>query len=103
MNEFVSGDGRVKKIVVIGNCEADATDDVCSMVDTDIADFGEHIDFIIVNVATDNEQMNHCLDGSRDRHFYCPTFDKLVAHSAEAEELVEEICESPSMSPTRAP
>merc|ERR1719242_2202230 len=91
------------KIVLMSNCRESTFSDVCALVDNDITDFGDHIDFIIVNVDTTDVRENHCLDQSRDRHFYISNFNNLVAHSPPAEELVEEICEAPTPVPTPSP
>ena len=101
INQFNKGDSRNKKIVLISNCEESGQSDTCSLKDNEIANYGENIDFIFINVGTDD--MNTCLDDSPDRLFEYDQFSQMNSRHGQAEGLTDEICQPPTPQPTKAP
>eukprot|EP00485_Elphidium_margaritaceum_P008447 CAMPEP_0202695886 /NCGR_PEP_ID=MMETSP1385-20130828/9334_1 /ASSEMBLY_ACC=CAM_ASM_000861 /TAXON_ID=933848 /ORGANISM="Elphidium margaritaceum" /LENGTH=1763 /DNA_ID=CAMNT_0049351965 /DNA_START=212 /DNA_END=5500 /DNA_ORIENTATION=+ len=103
MNSFGEDNTRNKKIVVLSNCEETAASDTCSLRDNEIADYGDHIDFILVNVGEAPLELNTCLEESPDRLFYYASSEMLSPFQGQSEVLTHEICSDPTPSPTAAP
>ena len=102
LDEFEKVDGRNKDCINIKLGES-LESDTCSLKDNEIASYGKHIDFIFINIDTNPNDMNICLDDSDNRLFFYDHFDQLNDRHGQIEALCDEICQSPTPQPTETP